>query len=117
LKLLVGKLWLKVKKAKGLFTIETPTAIASVLGTELLVSNDNNNISHVTTLDGLVEVKSSKGDKVLVKPGQWVEIIPGKKMEEPTPFDWKQLKNNEKFLLDPTFKPSPNDFKEESTWK
>lgn len=117
LKLLVGKLWLKVTKGQGLFTIETPTAIASVLGTELLVTNNNNNVSHVTTLDGLVEVKGSKGDKVLVKPGNWVEIFPNKKMEEPTPFNWNELKANERFLLDPSFKPSPNDFKEESNWK
>jgi hypothetical protein len=38
-------------------------------------------------------------------------------MEEPTPFNWNELKVNERFLLDPSFKPSPNDFKEESNWR
>jgi ferric-dicitrate binding protein FerR (iron transport regulator) len=116
LRLLVGKLWLKVSKGKGLLKIETPTAVASVLGTELLVTNDDKNISHVTTLDGLVEVTSNLGDKQLVKPGMWVEIAPGKKMEAPTPFDWTSLKKNERFMLDPTFIPAQDD-KEEENWK
>lgn len=117
LKLLVGKLWLKVSKGNGKLTISTPTAVASVLGTELLVMNDEKNVSHVTTLDGLVEVTGNNGDKTLVKPGEWVEISPNKNMEKPTKFDWAALKRNEKFMLDPNFIPTPEEFKEDSNWK
>lgn len=117
LKLLVGKLWLKVTKGNGKLTIHTPTAVAAVLGTELLVMNDEKNVSHVTTLDGLVEVTDNNGDKTLVKPGEWVEIAPGKPMEKPTKFDWVALKRNEKFMLDPNFIPSPEEFKEDNNWK
>lgn len=116
IKLLVGKLWLKVKKGEGRLQIKTPTAIASVLGTELLVTNDEKNVSHVTTLDGLVEVTTNEGDKTLVKPGEWVEIMPGKAMEKPTKFDWDALKRNERFMLDPNFVPKENE-KEENNWK
>lgn len=117
IRLLLGKLWLKVTKGNGELKVETPTAVASVLGTELFVSNDEKNISHVTTLEGLVEVTGNQGDKTLVKPGEWVEIEPGKTMEKPTLFDWVALKKNERFMLDPDFKPSPNDFKDDSSWK
>jgi ferric-dicitrate binding protein FerR (iron transport regulator) len=117
IRLLLGKLWLKVTKGNGLLKIQTPTAVASVLGTELFVSNDEKNVSHVTTLEGLVEVTDNQGDKTLVKPGEWVEIAPGKKMETPTPFDWVSLKKNERFMLDPDFMPSVNDFQEDNSWK
>ncbi len=117
IRLLLGKLWLKVTKGNGELKVETPSAVASVLGTELLVTNDEKNISHVTTLDGLVEVTGNKGDKTLVHPGEWVEIVPGKEMEKPTQFDWASLKKNERFMLDPTFIPSPDDFKEDNNWK
>ncbi len=116
-KLVVGKLWLKVTKGNGRLKIQTPSAIASVLGTEVLVTNDENDVSHVTTLDGLVEVTSNLGDKQLVKPGEWVEIAPGKKMEKPTQFDWEALKKNERFVLDPNFVPPADDFKEDNSWK
>lgn len=106
LKLITGKLWLKVSKGNGRLQIQTPTATAAVLGTELLVTNDENDISHVTTLDGLVEVTGSEGDKMLVKPGEWVEIAPGKKIEAPTKFDWDSLKKNERFMLDTSFVPT-----------
>ena len=117
LRLLIGKLWLKVTKGKGLLKIETPTAVASVLGTELLVSNNDKNVSHVTTLDGLVEVSSNSGDKTLLHPGEWVEIEPGKPIEKPTQFDWDALRKNERFMLDPTFIPPANDFSENESWK
>lgn len=117
LKLLIGKLWLKVTKGQGLLQIVTPTALASVLGTELLVTNDDKDVSHVTTLDGLVEVTSNSGEKVLVHPGEWVEIAPGKPMEKPTPFDWASLKKNERFILDSTILADKDDFKDENNWK
>lgn len=106
LKLITGKLWLKVTKGNGRLQIQTPTATAAVLGTELLVTNDENDISHVTTLDGLVEVTGSEGDKVLVKPGEWVEISPNKKIDSPTKFDWDALKKAERFMLDTSFIPT-----------
>lgn len=117
IKLLLGKLWLKVTKGSGKLKIYTPTATATVLGTELFVSNNEKNISHITTLEGLVEVVDNQGDKTLVKPGEWVEITPGQKMEQPTKFDWDELKKAERFMLDPNFKPSLDDFKDESNWR
>lgn len=117
IRLLLGKLWLKVTKGNGQLKIHTPTAVASVLGTELFVSNDEKNVSHVTTLEGLVEVEDNQGDKTLVKPGEWVEIAPGKKMDPPTPFDWVTLKRNERFMLDPDFVPTASDFQEDNSWK
>jgi ferric-dicitrate binding protein FerR (iron transport regulator) len=117
IRLLFGKLWLKVTKGKGLLRVETPTAVASVLGTELLVSNSGKNVSEVTTLDGLVEVTDKLGDKTLVKPGMWVQIEPGKKMGEPTPFDWDALKKNERLMLDPSFVPTEENSGEDSNWK
>jgi len=38
-------------------------------------------------------------------------------LEQPTKFDWDLLKNTERFLLDPDFKPEPKSFQEEEMWR
>ena len=50
------------KQGKGKFQIETPTAIASVKGTELDVNFDfNEEITTLTVVDGLVEFGNELG--------------------------------------------------------
>ncbi len=108
-RLLRGKTWIKKTKNNQRFQVRTPMAQATVLGTELFVAHsEERNASHVTTLTGLVEVESNKGEKVQVKPGQWVEIEPDKALEQPTPFDWNELKKKERLLLDMDFMPEPD---------
>lgn len=107
LRLMRGKTWIKKKKNRRRpLRVRTPIAQATVIGTELFVSHNDKNISHVTTLTGTVEVETDKGEKTLVKPGMWVEIEPDKPLEEPTKFDWNSLKKNERFLLDLDFIPA-----------
>lgn len=117
LRLLIGKLWLKVTRGDENLRIETPSAVASILGTELFISNTFANVSHITTLDGLVRVENKNGEKTLVKAGEWVEVVPGKPLEQPTKFNWDELRNTERFLLDPDFKPEPKTFQEEEMWR
>lgn len=117
-RLLRGKSWIKKRRNNKRIRVRTPIAVASVLGTELFVSHNDKNISHVTTLTGLVEVeKIESKEKTLVKPGMWVEIEPDKTLEEPTKFDWNTLKKKERFLLDPNFiPPDTGEFEEEEDW-
>lgn len=115
--LLRGKTWIKKQKNKRRMRVKTPTAVASVLGTELFVSHNAEDVSHVTTLNGLVKVENEQGDETLVKPGMWVEIEPDVELEEPTKFDWNSLKKQERFLLDFDFVPPPETKLDEENWK
>ena len=40
-----------------------------------------------------------------------------KKKEKPTKFDWNQLKQNERFLLDMNSVPAPNEEVDSGEWK
>lgn len=117
LNLLRGKTLIQKQPTSMQFRVQTPVAHATVLGTELFVSHNEENISHVTTLDGHVEVEGDLGDKQMVNPGEWVEIEPGKKLEKPTRFDWNKLKQNERFLLDMNFVPTSHDVVDAEEWK
>lgn len=117
LRLLRGKAHIQKQKNAQQLRIRTPIAQAAVLGTELFVSHNDQNISHVTTLTGKVEVTGELGDKQFVNPGEWVEIEPGKKLEKPTPFDWEELKRQERFLLDLDFVPKPGELDNSEDWK
>lgn len=119
MRLLSGKTWIQKPKNAQQMKIRTPIAVASILGTELFISHNEKNTSHVTTLDGVVEVTGMMGDKQTVNPGEWVEIEPDKPLEKPTKFDWNELKKKERFLLDPTFIPPPDstDDGSEDDWK
>lgn len=110
LRLLRGKTWIKKQhNQKDRMRVRTPIAVASVIGTELFVSHSDQNVSHVTTLNGVVEVTTDKGETKKVGPGEWVEIEPDKPLEDPTKFDWNTLKKNERFLMDLDFVPSPEE--------
>lgn len=118
LNLLRGKSWIHKTKNSQRMRVRTPIALATVIGTELFVSHNEQNVSHVTTLDGHVEVQGPEGDVQMVNPGEWVEITPDKEMEKPTPFDWNQLKKDERFLLDMNFVPPPDlPEDDEEDWK
>ena len=109
LRLLKGKTWIKKQKNNQKLRVRTPIAHATVLGTELFVSHNDKNISHVTTLTGEVQVETEKGEKTMVTAGNWVEIEPDKPLETPTTFDWNMLKKQERLLLDLDFVPTPED--------
>lgn len=117
LRLLKGKTWIKKQKNNQQLRVRTPIAQATVIGTELFVSHNDANTSHVTTLDGHVEVETDQGEKTMVNPGEWVEIEPDKPLEKPTKFDWNELKKKERFLIDMNFLPSENEVIEsDSDW-
>ena len=106
LHLLRGKTWIKKQHDPSQkLKIRTPIAVASVIGTELFVSHNEQEISHVTTLNGVVEVTGPEGDTRRVNPGEWVEIEPDKPLEVPTKFDWNTLKKKERFMIDLDFIP------------
>lgn len=116
--LLRGKTWIQKKKDSKQFKVRTPIALATVIGTELFVSHNDQNISHVTTLNGHVEVEGPQGDTQMVNPGEWVEIEADKPMVAPTKFDWNELKKNERLLLDLNFTPPPDmPEDEDEDWK
>ena len=109
-KLVKGKTYVNKQKDGKTMKVKTPNAVATVLGTELFVShNETTGTSHVTTLNGSVEVMTDQGEKAMVESGFWVEIEQGKPLEVPTKFDWNQLKKKERFLLDPNFVPSDDE--------
>lgn len=109
LRLIRGKTLVQKPRNGQQLRVRTPIAHATVIGTELFVSHSDENISHVTTLDGHVEVEGELGDKQMVNPGEWVEIEPGKPLEKPTKFDWNELKKNERFLIDMNFIPAADE--------
>lgn len=117
LSLLRGKTLIQKKPAGQQFQVRTPVAHATVLGTELFISHNEANVSHVTTLDGLVQVEDSSGHMETVHPGEWVEISPDKPMEKPSKFDWNELRRTEKFLLDQDFVPAPNEALDDEEWR
>lgn len=119
LRLMRGKTWIKKKKDQARpLRVRTPIAQATVIGTELFVSHNDKNVSHITTLTGHVEVETDKGEKTTVHPGMWVEIEPNKPLEEPTKFDWNELKKNERFLLDLNFIPPEDEPEpEDEDWR
>lgn len=117
LALLRGKTLIQKQPGSQRFQVRTPIAHATVLGTELFVSHNDENVSHVTTLDGLVEVEDSMGHRQTVHPGEWVEIVPGQPIEKPTKFDWNTLRRNERFLLEPGFIPTENEALDDQSWQ
>jgi ferric-dicitrate binding protein FerR (iron transport regulator) len=115
-KLLLGRLWFKIAKQHAPIRIETPSAVASVVGTELLISVDSQDSTHVTCLEGHVKVRGDQGPEVNLASGQWTDVRKGAAAEPPTPFNWGRLKATE-ILLQPmkpgetgaTNEPDPDD--------
>jgi ferric-dicitrate binding protein FerR (iron transport regulator) len=99
-RLLLGRLWFKVSKQHAPIRIETPSAVTAVVGTELLVSVDSQGSTHVTCLEGRVQVRGDVGPEVTLLPGQWTDVRKGAAAEPPTPFNWARLKATE-ILLQP----------------
>jgi len=67
----MGELWTKVTKGFGEFSIETPTTVASVKGTEFLLSIDENGETDIFTFKGEVFIKNKFNDiEALLKAGQ-----------------------------------------------
>lgn len=116
-KVVRGKTWIKKPKNAKKMKIRTPSAVATVVGTELFVSHNGEGVSHVTTFTGSVEVENMRGERALVPAGHWVEIEPDKPLEKPTKFDWDKLRKKERFLLDPNFIPGEDDIVDEEDWR
>lgn len=115
LQLVIGKLWMKVTPQPSPLRVRTPSAVAAVLGTELLVSAKADQSTHVTVLEGKVEVAGNLGDTVMLGPGQWVDAEPNKPLQPPTPFDWSILRKVE-HLLKPVSEDVPFDENDEADW-
>ena len=83
-RLVVGKIWTKVAKGKGAKFV-TPSATASVLGTELMLEVGEFQETKIIVLEGLVGFTGSLGDQVQVKGGFWGLAEPEQPMKEPQP--------------------------------
>lgn len=65
----LGQVWAKVTKRNTKFDIETPSSVASVKGTEFLVTVEEDGGSEVAVLEGIVDFVNEFG-KVTVKKNQ-----------------------------------------------
>ncbi|MCB5263358.1 MAG: FecR family protein [Candidatus Cloacimonadaceae bacterium] len=59
-----GSILTQVKKGSGTFTVQTPTTVASVKGTEFLTKVDDDGFSTFTVTDGEVELRVLETDEV-----------------------------------------------------
>jgi ferric-dicitrate binding protein FerR (iron transport regulator) len=118
-RLLLGKLWFKVSKQHAPIHIQTPSAVASVVGTELLVSVDSQDSTHVTCLEGKVQVRGDVGGDVTLNAGQWTDVRKGAAADPPTPFNWGRLKAGESLLqpLKPGASGTNDDADPDDIWK
>ena len=67
----LGELWAKVSKNTGEFVIDTPTTVVSVKGTKFVLAVDENGVTNLYTLEGLVNIKNKKdGNEANVGKGQ-----------------------------------------------
>jgi hypothetical protein len=97
-RLLFGRLWLKVTKQHAPISVQTPSAVATVVGTELIVTVDGEENTRVACLEGAVKVQGLQGPEVLLKPGQSVDVRIGAGVEPPTTFDIKQWRAGDPLL-------------------
>lgn len=86
-RLLFGRIWLKVAKQHAPIALTTPSAVATVVGTELIVSVDGEDNTRVSCLEGAVKVQGLQGPEILLKPGQTVDVRLGAGVDEPASFD------------------------------
>jgi hypothetical protein len=115
IKVVLGSIWLKMTKGRSL-KVETPTATATIVGTEFLVDALDDGRSHVSVLEGAVSVEGNQGDKVQVDVGNWVEIYPGKPMEPPSPFNIDEIRRNLPVLQPLNNSRTASHDDEEDTW-
>lgn len=78
-----GSLLFHSPHGKGGGTIRTASAVASVLGTTLIVSTTPNGGLKVLDLEGSVEVRFLNGLKQHLQPGEMTFILPGGKERAP----------------------------------
>ncbi len=66
-----GNIYSKIMKKAGVYEIETPTTVASVKGTEFLLSVSDTGVTEVHTFTGTVRMENkSDGETADVGPGQ-----------------------------------------------
>jgi ferric-dicitrate binding protein FerR (iron transport regulator) len=89
-RLLFGRIWMKVTKQQAPISVHTPAAVATIVGTELIVTVDGEENTRVACLEGAVKVQGLQGPAILIKPGQQVDVRMGAAAEPPTVFDVKR---------------------------
>ncbi|MBC7541123.1 MAG: FecR domain-containing protein [Candidatus Sericytochromatia bacterium] len=97
-RLLLGRLWLKVAKQHAPMAIHTPGAVATVIGTELIVTVDGEENTRVACLEGQVNVQGLVGAVVTLKAGQGLDVRMGAAAEPPTPVDVKRWRSADPLL-------------------
>ncbi|MCM2305274.1 MAG: FecR family protein [Elusimicrobia bacterium] len=79
LSLTVGKIWCAVSKlANRRFRVRTPTAVASVRGTEFTVESFGDKRTAVEVFGGMVAVRGALGDEAIVGASQRVDARAGR---------------------------------------
>ncbi|MCF7858032.1 MAG: FecR family protein [Candidatus Cloacimonetes bacterium] len=61
-KINIGELWAKVTKNSGDFIVDTPTTVVSVKGTRFVLAVDENGVTDLFTLDGVVNIRNKEDD-------------------------------------------------------
>ena len=89
-----GKVYVRVKKGSGGFKIRTRSAIAAVMGTEVIVESTETT-TKVTVLEGTVEVTGDIGQSIQLDAGTSSSILMNQAASAPTPVDVNQYKQNE----------------------
>jgi hypothetical protein len=98
-RLLFGRVWMKVSKQHAPISLTTPSAVATVVGTELTVSVDGEDNTRVACMEGAVKVQGLQGPEILLKPGQSVEVRMGAAVEAPQTFDVARWRSGDPMLV------------------
>lgn len=89
LSILAGQIRLALGKLfRGDVSVDTPTAVVGVKGTDLRVEvNEPTGTTTVTVTEGVVTVRSKAGGEVTVRAGQRTVVAPGQPPTLPAPLD------------------------------
>ena len=89
LSVLAGQIRLALGKLfRGDVSVDTPTAVVGVKGTDLRVEVDEpTGTTTVTVTEGVVTVRSKAGGEVTVRAGQRTVVAPGQPPTPPAPLD------------------------------
>jgi|GEM_PF-740789 len=90
IKVLVGEIWMQIKKQKGKAEIETPVAVAAIRGTELDVKVEEAGRTIFTVVDGEVELKNNYG-MVILKNSEQSIVEAGKAPLPPQKIEVEQF--------------------------
>ena len=69
IKFAIGQIWVKVNKQKAGFTVETPSGIAAVKGTEFYCLVDEEGNTMVIGIKGIISLMNDLGE-ILIKAGE-----------------------------------------------